>query len=46
LTNRSIPFIEEKSIDVKYKRRKIDLYHPDFIAEDKVILEIKVAPLL
>ena len=48
LTNRNIPFIEEKSIDVKYKGKKIGLYRPDFIIEDedKVILEIKVAPLI
>jgi GxxExxY protein len=46
LTNRNISFIEEKSIDVKYKGKKIGLYRPDFIIEDKVILEIKVAPLI
>jgi len=46
LTNRNIPFIEEKSIDVKYKGKKIGIYRPDFIIDDKVILEIKVAPLI
>lgn len=46
LTNRNIPFIEEKSINVKYKGKKIGLYRPDFIIEDKVILEIKVTPLI
>lgn len=44
--NRSIPFTEEKSIDVKYKGKKIGLYRPDFIIGDKVILEIKVAPAI
>lgn len=46
LTNRNIAFIEEKSIDVKYKGKKIGVYRPDFIIEDKVILEIKVAPMI
>ncbi len=46
LSDRNIPFIEEKSIDVKYKGKKIGLYRPDFIIEDKVILEIKVVPLI
>jgi GxxExxY protein len=46
LTNRNIAFIEEKSIEVKYKGKKIGLYRPDFIIEDKVILEIKVAPMI
>jgi GxxExxY protein len=46
LGNRNISFIEEKSIDVKYKGKKIGLYRPDFIIEDKVILEIKVAPMI
>jgi len=43
LRDRNIPFTEEKSIDVKYKGKKIGLYRPDFIVDDKVILEIKVA---
>ena len=46
LKNREIQFLEEKSIDVKYKGKKIGLYRPDFIIDDKVILEIKVAPLI
>ncbi len=46
LDNRKIPFSEEKSIDVKYKGKKIGVYRPDFIIDDKVILEIKVAPAI
>lgn len=46
LRDRNIPFTEEKSIDVKYKGKKIGLYRPDFIVDDKVILEIKVAPAI
>ena len=44
--NRNIPFTEEKCLDVKYKGKKVGVYKPDFIIDGKVILEIKVAPVL
>ena len=44
LRNKNIPFVEEQSIGVKYKGKTIGVYKPDFIIDDKVILEIKVAP--
>jgi len=34
--NRNIAFTEEKSIDVKYKGKKIGVYRPDFIIDDGV----------
>ncbi len=46
LAEKGIPFVEEKSIDVKYKEKKIGIYRPDFIIDDKVILEVKVAPAI
>lgn len=46
LADRNINFVEEKPIDVKYKGKKIGVYKPDFIIEDKVILEIKVVPMI
>jgi len=46
LDRQNIPFIEESSVDVKYKDKKIGLYRPDFIIDGKVILEIKVAPMI
>jgi GxxExxY protein len=46
LSERGITFVEEKPIDVKYKGKKIGIYKPDFIIDDKVILEIKVAPAI
>lgn len=46
LCENRIPFVEEKPIDVKYKEKKIGIYKPDFIIDDKVILEIKVAPVI
>ena len=44
--NQKIPFTDEKSIIVKYKGKKVGLYRPDFIIDEKIILEIKVAPAL
>lgn len=46
LENRNISFTEEKTIDVKYKSKRVGVYRPDFIIDDKVILEIKVAPAI
>jgi len=46
LANNKIPFIEEKGIDVKYKGKKIGVYRPDFIIDDKVVLELKVASFI
>ncbi|MDP8299591.1 MAG: GxxExxY protein [Candidatus Tantalella remota] len=43
-SNRDIAFEEEKGIKVQYKGKKIGLYRPDFIIDDKVILEIKATP--
>ncbi|MDD5496663.1 MAG: GxxExxY protein [Candidatus Omnitrophica bacterium] len=44
--SKGISFEEEKGIDVRYKGRKIGSYRPDFIIDDKVILEIKVSPFI
>jgi GxxExxY protein len=41
-----IPFAEEKTLEVKYKGQNIGIYRPDFIIDDKVILEIKAVPVL
>ena len=46
LKNKDIPFTEEKSIEVKYKGKSIGQYRPDFIIDNKVILEIKVTPAI
>ena len=44
--DKGIPFIEEQSINVEYKGKRVGVYRPDFIIEDKVILEVKVAPAI
>jgi len=46
LSNKNIPFTEEKCLDVKYKGKRVGVYKPDFIIDDKVILEIKVVSLI
>ncbi|MFH1202233.1 MAG: GxxExxY protein [Candidatus Omnitrophota bacterium] len=46
LKSKNINFDEEKYLPVMYKGHKIGIYKPDFIIEDKVILEIKAVPLL
>ena len=35
---------KEKSINIKYDNKKIGAYRPDFIIEDKIILELKALP--
>ena len=44
--DRGIRFEEEKGWSVKYKDKTIGSYKPDFIVEDKVILEIKAVPTI
>jgi GxxExxY protein len=41
-TNLSIE--REKTIDIKYDDKKIGTYRPDFIIENKIILELKALP--
>ncbi|VAX31074.1 hypothetical protein MNBD_NITROSPIRAE03-1958 [hydrothermal vent metagenome] len=46
LAEKEIPFVEEKPIDVRYKGKKVGVYRPDFVIDDKVVLEVKVAPAI
>ncbi len=39
-------FEKEKSIAINYQQKKIALYRPDFIIENKVIVEIKALPYI
>ncbi len=39
--NNNIPFNREVSLNVKYKNQKVGNYRPDFLVDDKVILELK-----
>lgn len=43
---RGISFIREKVLDVFYKDEKVGVYRPDFVVDDKVVVEIKAVPFL
>ena len=43
---KNIKFVEEAAIPVMFKGQKIGVYRPDFIVEDKVILELKAVPMI
>jgi GxxExxY protein len=43
---RNIPFIAQKQIDIIYDGEKIGVYRPDFIIDNKILIEIKVLPQL
>ena len=42
----NITFKTEKSVPVVYKGIKVGDYRPDFIVEDKVLIELKALPIL
>lgn len=41
-----LKYIKEPSISIYFHQEKVGVYKPDFVVEDKVIIEIKVMPLL
>ena len=41
LKSKGISFNDKKRLKVKYKGQEIGIYEPDFIIEDKIIVEIK-----
>jgi len=41
-----IPFVSQKQIGIIYDGKKIGIYKPDFIIDDKIIIELKVVPLI
>lgn len=41
-----IPFDREKTIDVKYKGNKVGSYRPDFIIDNKIVIEIKAVAFI
>jgi len=43
---RNIPLESQKQINIIYDGRKIGVYKPDFIIDNKVLVEIKVLPRL
>ena len=43
---RKIKFADEKRIPIVYNKVKVGFYQPDFIIEDKIIVEIKAVSFL
>jgi len=41
-----IKFEKEKVLDIKYENKKIGIYRPDFVVEDKIIIELKALPFV
>ena len=46
LNNSGIIFEKEKIIDIQYDDKKIGTYRPDFVIDNKIILELKVLPFI
>lgn len=44
--NLGLAFVGEKRIDIRYEGEVVGQYRPDFVVEEKIILEIKVLPYL
>ncbi|MBI5465288.1 GxxExxY protein, partial [Candidatus Gottesmanbacteria bacterium] len=40
-TLRKIPFVEKKRLIITYKNEKVGIYEPDFIIDEKILVEIK-----
>ena len=46
LEKRKIPFKQEVVIDVIYERKKVGVYRPDLIIDNKIIVELKAVEFL
>jgi GxxExxY protein len=42
----NIPFAREQSLDVKYRNIKVGKYIPDFIVDNKIIVELKAVEFM
>lgn len=43
---RKIEYSEKERIKIAYKSKQVGIYEPDFIVEDKVIIEIKAVDIM
>ena len=41
-----IPYLSKKKIPIEYEGKTIGIYEPDFVIEDKIVIEIKSVTLL
>lgn len=46
LNELKIKFVEEPTLQVKYRDQNVGTYKPDFVVEDKIIIEIKAVDFL
>jgi len=46
LEAQKIPFVREQILDVKYRNFKVGKYIPDFIVDNKVIIELKAVEFM
>jgi len=46
LKKSKIPFAREKSIDVIYENKKVGVYRPDFLIDEKIVIELKAVEFL
>ncbi len=46
LTKDKINFEKEKALSVLYDGKKVGIYKPDFIIDNKIIIELKAVPLM
>ncbi|MEX0877582.1 MAG: GxxExxY protein [Candidatus Spechtbacterales bacterium] len=46
LDKEGIKYEREKTLPIKYQNEKVGVYKPDFVVENKVILELKSVPYL
>lgn len=46
LEKRGLSFEPEKIIKIIYEGKEVGRYKPDFVVEDKVLIEVKVVPFL
>ena len=46
LKKRKIYFEKEKRIDIFYNKKKIGIYQPDFVIENKIVIELKALPFV
>ena len=44
--NRGISFVDEKTIVIEYAGERVGSYRPDFIVDDKIIVEIKAVSFM
>lgn len=43
---RGIPFKRNRCVKIRYKEKEVGIYTPDFIVEDKIIIEVKALPVM